>query len=226
MVVKNLYNKYSFWSFNRNLNFVEKELNRENIPAAEFEQAFDKMYINTLRLNNFFNKYFSYLISHRTIFTMAYTYSNGIKLLKQIFKNQVQYTNLIDKGQWNELAEAIKNSKNIKKENLQNQLQLIKNLEKIYQFTLKKIPYNCVLNAKYIHHHGELLNVLVFIHITQREKPEVITKFFHDGCLHLSIYKTYTKFLFYKSVHPQSSMDMDIYNDNTKGNLLKKFINF
>jgi hypothetical protein len=208
LIVKNIYNKFSFWSFNNHLNDTEKTIKSRKISAP---------------LNKFFKGNFSYIISHRTIFVMAYTYSNGIKLLMEQFKNDKQIMGLIDKGQWTLIMNLLKEKSMDNKETI---LDLLKNLEKIYGFVLKRKPYICVLNSKHVHSHGELLNLLVFVHITEREKPDTIIEFFHRACLHISLYKTYTKFLFYKSTNPQLSMHMDIYNDNTNGNLLKKFINF
>jgi hypothetical protein len=80
IISKNLYNKYSFWSFNQNLIKTEKAIENNDI----------------VHLNQFFNKNFSHIISHRTIFVMNYTYGNGIKLLVKkslVEKSMKGYTN-------------------------------------------------------------------------------------------------------------------------------------
>jgi hypothetical protein len=43
-------------------------------------------------------------------------------------------------------------------------LENLQILEKIYQFTVKRIPYNCILNSKDVHYYGEILNVLILMY--------------------------------------------------------------
>jgi hypothetical protein len=206
-VGKNLYNKWNFWVFNKSLVTVNQQVNDESFGG----------------LNKFFSQNFSKIIGHRSIFVASYFYTNAIKLLMIRFKNKENLIKLINEGQWVVLKKSISSMDNKDQRAI---METIDNLENLYQFVLKRKPYISVLNGKYIHQQGELLNVLVFIHITSRENKDVVREFFHKSCLHLSIYSTYTKFLFQTAINPREPMNMEIYSDNTKGNLLKKFINF
>jgi hypothetical protein len=205
LVSKNLYNKYSFFMFNKNLEVLNQGINQNSLED----------------LNKFYNKYSSSLINHQSIFVLGYVYTNGITILYK--KINEKYHHLIDNGQWMELYRALEASSMKDKKEI---LDHIKILEKIYQFTVKRIPYNCILNSRDVHYYGEILNVLILIHMTHRESKEKVTYFYHKACLHTSLYKTYTNSIYNYFLNPKNSLNMTIFSSKTKNNLLKKFLNF
>jgi hypothetical protein len=134
-----------------------------------------------------------------------------------------KFHNFIHNGQWVQL------NNEIKKLSIENKDDIIKNinhLEKIYQFTKKRTPYNSVLNSKDIHYYGEILNTLILIHMTEREAKNTIINFYHKGCLHLSLYKSYNNLIYNSFLNSNHSLNMPIFSNKNKINLLKNFINF
>jgi hypothetical protein len=198
-----LYQQYTFWQFNKSLTKVIQQL-----PNNSYDY-----------LNKFFSQYNSVIINSRSIFVLGFCYLKYIQLLLTTFKNNPKIIQLIYDGQWMEIK---KNYSITDKEILKS----LDNLEKIYQFTLKKIPYNCVLNSKDLNLFGENLNLLVFMHIIKREPVATIKNFYHKCGLHISLYCNYTKILYASVVNPRENQSLFIYNENNLGNLLKKIINF
>lgn len=199
-----LYQEYSLWQFNKNLNVVNKQIDKVN---------------NFQHLNKFFNKYNSKWINHRSIFILGFCYLKYIEILLKEFSNNKEIKALIESGQWMKIKSIYKGSNG-------DLIKTLDNLEQIYQFTLKNVPYHSVLNGKDLNFYGEVLNLLIFIHVIQREKQEKIIYFFHKGCLNVSLYCNYTKILYTSVIDPTSKSDLFIYNDNNISNLIKKIINF
>lgn len=205
LISKNLYNKYSFFRFNQSITQVNEGIINNSLDS----------------LNIFYDKHFSKIINHKSIFVASYVYINGIKILYKKLPQKLH--NFVDEGRWIDLSKTIESIDIQDKNHILNHLKI---LENIYQFTKKRIPYTCVLNSKDIHYYGEILNVIILIHMVHREKIDDVTYFYHKGCLHVSLYKTYTAMVYNYYLNPKNSLDMNIFPSKTKINLLKKFLNF
>ena len=208
-----VYNQYEQNIFNTS--FLQTQEILKN--SKNFNEKIQQVY-------NFFKKNNSYLINHKKIFVLKYTYFANMSILKEIFKKDNHITQLIDEGQWIVLEKIIKDNPKI--DNKEKILLSLNILEKIYQYTKKNNPYSSVLNGKYLNYSGEILNTFIFYHMIHREKKEISINFFHRNCLQLSLFNYFNKILYSIHLDNNNSSRLNISEDQDTKNLLKKFINW
>jgi hypothetical protein len=213
IILNKLYNKYDDNRFNESLIKTNIILSEKHTPQEKITGIY-----------NFFKKNNTYLINHKKIFVLQYTYCANMFVLKEIFKNDNHIIQLINEGQWIALEKIIKDNPKI--DNKEKILLSLNMLEKIYQYTKKNNPYSSVLNGKYLNYSGEVLNTLIFYHMVHREKKEVSINFFHRNCLQLSLFNYFNKILYSIHLDNNNSSRLNISEDQDTKNLLKKFINW
>lgn len=161
--------------------------------------------------NNFSKKRYKELLNdmdiksfQRNLNTQQYVillntkYSLLSLILQSVLKDEWHY--LVKNGSWVKLKKIVLVNKEkvlqkFKNENYELALEIIDELNKVYEEVMNKNTYISPFFIEKFNIHGEYLNTQIFLHIIKNENPEKVLEFFSKAMLASSIFRDYIFFV-------------------------------
>ena len=157
-----------------------------------------------------FNGNNSYWINTKSLFVKSLFYLKFMEILEKetplLVKGMPQNLQLIREGRWLQLSQELEK---LPITDLQKDLIKISGcLEKIYQSTIKKIPYTCALSPKEMDYYGEILNLMILLHMSYREDKMALIFFYSTASMQSSLFPSFAKVIYNRVLSPKDSEDL------------------
>jgi hypothetical protein len=150
-----------------------------------------------------FKSHDSYWIDTKSLFVKSFFYMKFMEILSQEMPKHIQ---LIQEGQWHHLSKEIdKMPESDTKKDLKNMANI---LETIYQFVKDKRPYSCALSPKEVDYYGEILNLMILLHMGYRENKMALITFYSAVSLQSSLFPSFANIIYNSFLNPKDPRDL------------------